>query len=491
MEKENNVTYKNIFFGIILCALVLYLCLIFEPTKRIIHNYYQVYLGGEKIGLISNKEDLLDLIDEEQQEIKDKYKVDKVYSPSGLEIMSVSTYKNDLMTAQEVYDEIKDIDPFTIEGYEVVINDGKKKTTFYILDKGFLDEAVRHTVLAFVKEDVYDKYLKGEQDEIVDTGTEITNIYLKDNVTIKKTYVSTEDLIFTDVNDLSMYFLFGTTELNSVYTVKANDTIESIAYKNRLGVSDFLIANPDIAGENALLAVGQEVTVANVSPLSDIVIESFETEYQTIKYETKIIYDKTLNADETYIKQQGSNGLSKVTFATKQINNSIVNTAQVSNETIRESVERIVVLGAKNVTYYGNTTYWAWPTVKPFKISSHYGYRVHPIRKERHLHNGVDITGTASKNIFAIQSGKVTHAGWSGGGEGINVVIDHGNGYISQYMHLKKAIVKTGQTVDKGQLIGLMGCTGSCTGTHLHLTVRKCTSDKKSCPTINPLTLYK
>ena len=338
------------------------------------------------------------------------------------------------------------------------------------------------------KEENYDKYLAGEQDKIVDTGTEITNIYLKDDVTIKKTYVSTEEKIFTDVDELSMYFLFGTTDLKDTYKVKATDTIESIAYKNRLGVSDFLIANPDIAGENALLAAGQEVIVANVNPLSDVVIESFETEYQTIKYETKTIIDKTLNADQTYVKQQGSNGLSKVTFATKQINNSIVNTAQVSNQVIRETVDRIIVLGGKNIVNYGNTTYWAWPTVKPFRISSHYGYRIHPIRKTRHLHNGVDITGTSSKNIFAIQSGKVTHAGWSGGGEGINVTIDHENSYKSTYMHLRKALVKAGQRVEKGQVIGIMGCTGSCTGTHLHFTVRKCNG--KSCPTINPLTLY-
>ena len=487
-EINESVTYKTVIFGLFLSLLVIYMTIIFEPAQREAHNYYQVYLGGEKIGLIKSKDELLDLIDEEQQEIKDKYNVTKVFSPSGLEIMPVLTYNTNLKTSKEIYEEIKDIDPFTIEGYEITINNGKKKTKLYVLDKSYLDTAVRKTVLAFVKEENYDKYLAGEQDKIVDTGTEISNIYLKDDVTIKKTYVSTEEKIFTDVDELSMYFLFGTTDLKDTYKVKATDTIESIAYKNRLGVSDFLIANPDIAGENALLAAGQEVIVANVNPLSDVVIESFETEYQTIKYETKTIIDKTLNADQTYVKQQGSNGLSKVTFATKQINNSIVNTAQVSNQVIRETVDRIIVLGGKNIVNYGNTTYWAWPTVKPFRISSHYGYRIHPIRKTRHLHNGVDITGTSSKNIFAIQSGKVTHAGWSGGGEGINVTIDHENSYKSTYMHLRKALVKAGQRVEKGQVIGIMGCTGSCTGTHLHFTVRKCNG--KSCPTINPLTLY-
>ena len=482
---NKEITIGSVLFGLLLCIFIAYMSLTFKPIGRQIHNYYQVYLGGEKIGLIVSKDELLDLIDEEQQDIKDKYKVDKVHSPNDLEIQEVATYRTDLMTAKEVYDEIKDLDPFTIEGYEVTITSGKNKKTFYILNKDDLDVAVRNTVLAFVDESKYNDYLNGEQEEIVDTGVEITNIYLKDNVSVKKAYVSTEENIITDQDTLNMYFLFGTTELTSKYKVKETDTIEKIAYNNKLGVSDFLIANPNIAGENALLAVGQEVTVAHVNPLSDIVIESFETEYQTVKYETKIIYDKTLNADQTYVKQQGSNGLSKVTFATKQINNSIVNTAQVTNEVIREAVDRIMVYGAKNVIYFGNTTYWAWPTVKPFKISSHYGYRIHPIRKVAHLHNGTDITGTSSTNIFAIQSGKVTHAGWSGGGEGINVVIDHENGYTSQYMHLAKAVVKVGTRVDKGQLIGIMGCTGSCTGRHLHLTVRK---DGK---TINPLTLYK
>ena len=279
--------------------------------------------------------------------------------------------------------------------------------------------------------------------------------------------------------------MFGTTNLTKKYKVKASDTIETIAYNNKLGVSDFLIANPDIVSENALLAVGQEVTVAPVVPLSDIIIESFETEYQTIKYETKIQYDKSLAADQSYVKQQGSNGLSKVTFATKQINGSIVNAAQANAEIIRPAVDRIMVYGAKNVVYYGNTTYWAWPTVKPFRISSYYGYRIHPIRRTAHLHNGVDITGTASKNVFAIQSGTVTLAasGYNGGA-GTNIKIDHGNGYISQYMHLSKMLVKKGEKVEKGQIIGIIGCTGSCTGPHLHLTVYK------DGETINPLNLY-
>lgn len=474
MNKEK-LSINTIFLTFIVVCFVIYMCLTFVPVERKINKFYQVYLGDEKIGLISSKEELYNLIDKEQNAIKEKYNVDKIYPPEGLEVQEVLTYNDNIMTSKEVYEEIKDSAPFTIEGYEVSIKseDDEDPTTFYILNKSDLDVAVKNTILAFLTEEEYNNYLNGNTNK-EEEGIEITDVYFDQSVTIKKTYVSTEDEIITNSDDLSQYFLFGTTNLTDKYTVKASDTLETIAYNNKLGVSDFLIANPDIAGENALLAEGQQVTVSPISPVANIVVESFETELQTIKYETKIEYDKSLSAEETYVKQEGSNGLSKVTFATKEMNGVILNSVQTSHEVINEAVDKIVVVGAKNVVYYGNTTYWAWPTTKPFRISSYYGYRVHPIRGEEHFHSGVDITGTSSKDIYAIQSGTVKSAatGWNSGA-GTNVKIEHEGGYVSVYMHLSKYLVKPGDKVEKGQLIGIMGCTGSCTGTHLHLTVYK------------------
>lgn len=474
MNKEK-LSISTIFFTFIVVCFVIYMSITFEPVERKINKFYQVYLGDEKIGLISSKEELYNLIDKEQNTIKEKYNVDKIYPPEGLEVQEVLTYKDNIMTSKEVYEEIKDSASFTIEGYEVSIKgeDDEDPTVFYILNKSDLDVAVKNTILAFLTEEEYNNYLNGNINK-EEEGIEITDVYFDQSVTIKKTYVSTEEEIITNSDDLSQYFLFGTTNLTDKYTVKESDTLETIAYNNKLGVSDFLIANPDIAGENALLAEGQQVTVSPISPVANIVVESFETELQTIKYETKIEYDKSLSAEETYVKQEGSNGLSKVTFATKEMNGVILNSVQTSHEVISEAVDKIVVVGAKNVVYYGNTTYWAWPTTKPFRISSYYGYRVHPIRGEEHFHSGVDITGTSSKDIYAIQSGTVKSAatGWNSGA-GTNVKIEHEGGYVSVYMHLAKYLVKPGDKVEKGQLIGIMGCTGSCTGTHLHLTVYK------------------
>lgn len=479
--------------GIIFCVLssivIVYFCLTFEKVERKINECYEVYLGSENIGLVKSDKELYDLIDLEQQDLKDKYNVDKVYSPSGLKLQKISTYKNNISTAREIYDEIKDLDPFTIEGYEITIKySNGEKTVLKVLDKEFLEKAVRNTVLAFVDESAYDNYLSGKQDKIVDEGREITNIYLDSEISVKKAYISTDDEIITDVNTLSKYFLFGLNSEDKIYNVKESDTLDDIAYKNKLGIEDILIANPNLGNANALLAIGQEINVSPINPLSNIVVESFDTEFQTITYDTKIEYDKTLNADQSYVKQQGSNGLSKVTYATKEMNGVILATSLVSEDVISKAVDKIVVYGSKNVVYYGNSTFWAWPTNKPFRISDGYGYRVHPIRHEVHFHAGLDITGVSNRNIYAIQSGIVTNAVGNGGyngGQGNYIYIDHQNGYTSQYLHLSSLRVKVGDTVEKGQVIGIMGCTGSCTGTHLDFRVKKNGSN------INPFNLYK
>ena len=82
---------------------------------------YKVYLDGKEIGLIESKEELEDYIDKEQNEIKEKYGVDKVYVPNNLDIEREVTYKKEVNTVAEIYEKIKDIAPFTINGYEIKI----------------------------------------------------------------------------------------------------------------------------------------------------------------------------------------------------------------------------------------------------------------------------------------------------------------------------------------------------------------------------------
>lgn len=87
-------------------------------------------------------------------------------------------------------------------------------------------------------------------------------------------------------------------------------------------------------------------------------------------------------------------------------------------------------------------------------------------------HGGVDIGHAGGTTIMAADSGVVTMARWYGAG-GLQIMINHGNGFITIYAHHSAIYVKEGQNVTKGQPIGYMGCTGRCTGTHLHFGVQR------------------
>jgi len=87
-------------------------------------------------------------------------------------------------------------------------------------------------------------------------------------------------------------------------------------------------------------------------------------------------------------------------------------------------------------------------------------------------HAAIDLASYIGNPVKAADAGYVAESGWSNVGYGYHIVIDHGNGYQTLYAHLSKMLVKAGQTVTQGQLVGAVGSTGNSTGPHLHFEVR-------------------
>ncbi len=104
-------------------------------------------------------------------------------------------------------------------------------------------------------------------------------------------------------------------------------------------------------------------------------------------------------------------------------------------------------------------------------VSSPFGYRADPFLGRLALHPGVDLIEAYGDEIHATGAGRVTHAGPMGG-YGIMVEIDHGNGLVTRYAHMSKALVDEGQDVVQGAVLGRIGSTGRSTGPHLHYEVR-------------------
>jgi murein DD-endopeptidase MepM/ murein hydrolase activator NlpD len=117
----------------------------------------------------------------------------------------------------------------------------------------------------------------------------------------------------------------------------------------------------------------------------------------------------------------------------------------------------------------------AVPSDKPVKtaaFTSGYGVRSDPFRGGAAMHAGIDLAGPSGTPIYATADGNVRRSGWNRGGYGNLIELDHGRGIETRYGHLSRILVRAGQQVKRGQLIGYMGSTGRSTGSHLHYEVR-------------------
>jgi murein DD-endopeptidase MepM/ murein hydrolase activator NlpD len=121
----------------------------------------------------------------------------------------------------------------------------------------------------------------------------------------------------------------------------------------------------------------------------------------------------------------------------------------------------------------------ATPAIQPVsnkdldRVASGFGYRIDPIYKTVKLHAGLDFTAPQGTPIYATADGIVKTAGFSSGGYGNHVVVNHGYGYETLYGHMFRVKVRQGQAVKRGDLIGYVGSTGKSTGPHCHYEVHK------------------
>lgn len=450
---------------------------------------YRVYLKGKSLGLIKSKKALEDYIDEKQQEIKEEYGVDKVYAPEDIDIIKEITFNEDITSVKKIYNKIEGTSPFTINGYKISIKGvssteghetvkGENKT-IYVIEKDTFVEAIDNTVKSFISEEDYNNFANDTQTQIDDTGKVIEKIYLENKVTIKKQNIPVDEKIYQDKVELSQYLLFGTTEKQKEYVVKAGDTITDIAANNQMATEEFLIANPSYTDENSLLAPGQVVNIGIIDPQVNVVEQDYVVERVAKKYTTEVRYDNNQWVGYQATTQRGVDGENRVTQRVYKINGEIKTIEPLSTEVLKAAINEIVVKGKK--TYgsgFGNhvavSGSWGWPA-SCSSVSSYFGWRWGA------LHKGIDIAGCGEGSyIFAANAGTVvaserTRGGYSlgYGTNGEYIIIDHGNGYYSEYAHMCPGCryVKVGDVVEKGQPIGGMGRTGAATGVHLHFAI--------------------
>lgn len=204
---------------------------------------------------------------------------------------------------------------------------------------------------------------------------------------------------------------------------------------------------------------------------SEIVTVEEEIPFTTVYEDTSSYYVGTEK-----LSTEGSPGKRLVTYTVEYVNGEEYSRIATASEILELPVSEVILRGTAIKPSTTPTGSFSWPASG--SITSEYGGR--QLFGSYDFHLGIDIGGYTGKPIYAADGGTViqasTHQSY-----GLLTIISHGNGIVSYYAHQSEQLVKVGDKVYKGQLIGKMGETGVATGPHLHFEIRKNGS------TVNPL----
>lgn len=425
-----------------------------------IPTVYHVYVDGEHLGIVDNKEVVKNYVDERIDQAEQKHKdlpltvgEEVTYVP---EKMFRPTFNN-----QQLVQSLKDELTVKVDGTKVKV-DGK--LVGYMASKEQADEALNKIKTQYVTpEDLkaFEGMTQEQKDAPVKVGdSTIVDVSLSEKVSLSDEKVAPKDIL--TVSDMVKLLKKGVLT-DQLHTVKEGEVLGEIAGQYNLDSEKIKELNPELK-EDDLLHIGQELNVTDYEAYLDVFVTEKKREKKTLKYEVEVRESDDLYKGEEKVKQEGQDGSKDIEYEIKTKNGKVTSEKVIDEETTKEPVKKVVVKGTKVIPSRG-TGNFSWPAVGGV-ITSKQGMRWGA------YHKGIDIAGVSNRTISAADNGVVTEAGRDGG-YGNKVVIDHNNGYKTTYAHLSSIKVSVGQTVRSGQAIGIMGTTGDSTGVHLHFEVHK------------------
>ncbi len=237
------------------------------------------------------------------------------------------------------------------------------------------------------------------------------------------------------------------------YIVKGGDTIGVIAARFGLKSSTLLWANS--LAERSLIHEGQSLTIPPVDGVVYTVrkgdtlgriAQLFNTETEKIIQINGLSQADSISVGQTLVLPDAHPNAPPRTNAPTTLLARLRTLILPSPRSIGESV-------------ISSAVRFIWPT-SARRITQYFSWR----------HTGVDIAGPVSNKIYAAASGRVILSGWQRG-YGLTLLVDHGNGYVTRYGHSRQLLVSSGDYVEKGETIAMVGSTGRSTGPHLHFEV--------------------
>lgn len=298
--------------------------------------------------------------------------------------------------------------------------------------------------------------------------------------------------IFTEsmANTVSQNDYYDMTEAAQYFRKKEADLEESLLPENlepvllesHPGIYEFVYNIAEIHFDaNTLVAYLSakyiEFTLEDIKAELNAIFDEYYTLSITIKEEERDVPDETAEPDPITGERPTIRKPVPICYITLEKKDFGILLAERLEEEEQKQQMQIYYLSGNGQQVYGPVMEEDWR----HKISSNYGWRVHPISKEKKFHDGVDIAVPTGTGIYSPVSGTVTRSYYSDSG-GNMITIQTETGWNITFMHMDSRSVSAGQHIEQGQYMGASGNTGNSTGPHLHLQVH----DSEDQP-INPI----
>lgn len=430
-----------------------------EAKTSQLSTIYHVFYGEDKVGIVDNKEIILNFEEELVLSVENKY-ADYDFSLSEeINFLGESVFFSRTNNDRTI-ENLKDIVEVKAESYEISVDDD---LIGHIPRMTNMEDFKNDLILDFVDEEAlaeYENFQEEDQFDLEIGESLITHIDFSEEVEWQESLIDPDQMLA--VEEALKIMKQGTLE-EEVYIVEKGDVLGTIAQKHDLSIKELLQINPHI-DEDTLLQIGDELNVTVFVPLVNVIVDKVGKKEAKIPFETEVREDSNMWQGDIVVKNEGKDGKKIIEYATTYENGQKVSENTLSEDVVKEAKNKIVVKGTKTSPSRG-TGNLSWPAVGGY-ISSYQGSRWGS------YHKGIDIARPSNRAILAADNGTVSYVGWRNG-YGNTIEINHNNGMKTLYAHLASTNVRSGQTVGKGQQIGRMGSTGNSTGVHLHFEVYK------------------
>lgn len=446
-------------------GLVLLTAFIIGAEKRYVAAntvpYYKVLVKGEEIGRISQEAELNQLFEEKRKEYQIKYPdTEMVLQTEGVTTEMERAYKPEI-DSEATLNKLDDMLKAYAVGVQLTV-DGKALGIVK-------DQATANAVLEGVKnhyapqtETTQGMQLKrmaatSSAAATSAEGDQFESAKIQEKVSVVPVKADPNKVLTVEE---AVSVLTEGEEEPLVYVVQEGDTVSGIAKRFEITQAEIFSNNPEV--KELTLQIGDELQLTVPQP--DLTVVTVEHVTEQLVTEPEVIVRKSdqLAAGKRKVVRPGQTGLKEMEYRVTKENGLVVKEEWLGQTVLKESLPEVVYTGTKVVGE--GTGMFAWP-VAGATLSSSFGERW------GRAHKGVDLV-SGNRTIQAADAGVVTFAGVQSG-YGNVVIVDHRNGYVTYYGHLKSISVSSGQRLAQGGKIGIMGNTGRSTGTHLHFEIRK------------------